>query len=156
MVGRHPGTMSTTIATRILRQETLTSAELFLLENGVLKVVVTEKFSMSLEQVIALVEGLERFAEGVSYPTLIVSDRLTTPTPEARSYMAGEGRTYFTMADAFLIRSLPQRLIGNFYLRFDRPPVPTRLFTDEQAALKWLENVRVLADHSTDSARPSQ
>ena len=92
-------------------------AELFLLEDGLLKVVITERMSMNLEQVMELVEALKVFTEEVPYPALIVSDRLTTPTPEARKFMAGRERSYFTKADAFLIQSLPQRLIGNFYLR---------------------------------------
>jgi hypothetical protein len=41
-------------------------------------------------------------------------------------------------ADAFVIYSLPQKLVGNFYLKVNKPPVPTRFFKTPEEAIRWL------------------
>jgi hypothetical protein len=43
------------------------------------------------------------------------------------------------VADAFVIDSLAQRILGNFYLKFNKPQFPTRFFNSKEEALIWLE-----------------
>lgn len=43
-----------------------------------------------------------------------------------------------TAAAAIIVNSGPSAIIGNFFLRFDGPPFPAKLFTQEEKALKWL------------------
>lgn len=76
--------------------------------------------------------------EGKKYPMLFTVTKLVTPDEDAREFMASEERHEIVEADAFVIKSLPQRLIGNFYLRINRPPNPTKLFQDEDSAVDWL------------------
>jgi hypothetical protein len=42
------------------------------------------------------------------------------------------------VANAVLIRWLGQRLIANVFITINKPPYPTRVFTDEAKAVKWL------------------
>ncbi|MGZ3885614.1 MAG: DUF7793 family protein [Bacteroidia bacterium] len=42
------------------------------------------------------------------------------------------------MADALITDSLAMRLIANSYIKFNRPEVPTRMFSDEKKAIEWL------------------
>ena len=62
-------------------------------------------------------------------------------TQEARRYAATEESNQYTLADAYIIKSLALKIMGNFYLKVDRPPVPTRLFKDFESALEWLESI---------------
>jgi len=48
----------------------------------------------------------------------------------------------YRMADAFLVRSLSVRLIANFFIKVTKPKITTKLFTSEQDAVKWLENLK--------------
>lgn len=41
-------------------------------------------------------------------------------------------------ADAVLVDNLGLRLVGNFYMKFDTPNHPVKLFKSEIAALEWL------------------
>ncbi|MBL4593591.1 MAG: hypothetical protein JKX68_07230, partial [Flavobacteriales bacterium] len=38
--------------------------------------------------------------------------------------------------------SLPATIIGNFFIKFNKPAVPTKLFKSEEKALAWLETHR--------------
>jgi hypothetical protein len=45
------------------------------------------------------------------------------------------------MAFAILIDSSVSRVVGNFFLGINKPAVPTKLFTNEKEAVKWLINL---------------
>ena len=47
-----------------------------------------------------------------------------------------------TLAVAILIGSPIAVIIANFFIIFGRPHYPTKLFTTEQAALSWFEELR--------------
>lgn len=59
---------------------------------------------------------------------------------EARSFASqiktDEGR----IAEAFIITSTANKLIGNFYINVNKPLVPTKIFSSEEKALEWLES----------------
>lgn len=59
---------------------------------------------------------------------------------DARKYAAGEDSNKYTIADAFVINSIALKLVGNFYIRYNKPVRPTRIFNNEEDALVWLRN----------------
>jgi hypothetical protein len=56
----------------------------------------------------------------------------------ARNFSAGPNGTRFTLADAIVVESLAHKLIANFYLKINKPLVPTRVFSNTKEAEKWL------------------
>lgn len=71
------------------------------------------------------------------YPMLNVLHPNNTFTEEAKKFSANEGVSY-SISEAFVLNNGMLKIIGNFYLRFNRPKVPTRLFSGEEEARKWL------------------
>lgn len=64
-------------------------------------------------------------------------------TSEARSlYAQSPYIQKYRIADAFIVRSLPLRIVANFFINVTRPKVKTRLFTDETLAIEWLKKIR--------------
>jgi hypothetical protein len=59
---------------------------------------------------------------------------------EARTYYTTEEAARLKTAMAMVVDSPLQRMLGNFFLRLNRPPYPTRLFADQEAALSWLQD----------------
>ncbi len=43
-----------------------------------------------------------------------------------------------TIADAVIIKSMAQRIIANFYIKFNKPVNPTQIFPDAESAAFWL------------------
>ena len=74
------------------------------------------------------------------HPSLFLVGEFTSISMEARKFGATEEVTIFSKAEAYVIRSLAQRPIANFYLSFDKPAVPTKFFTNQKAAETWLIN----------------
>lgn len=93
---------------------------------------------MTLEIAKSCVGARLFFSKGKSYALLIDMKGIKSVTPEARKYMASVG-ALMVKAGALITGSPLNRMIGNIFLAFDKPPVPTKLFTDEQKARQWLQ-----------------
>ena len=70
---------------------------------------------------------------------LVDMSAVTEISKEARDYFANERTASIQRATALLTRSPVSRVIGNFFMGLNKPISPTRLFTDPQKAIKWLE-----------------
>ncbi len=74
-----------------------------------------------------------------TYAVLVDGKKNYTLYPEVREYMAAyqpQGR----VATALVAnKNLATLMIANFYLRFNRPKVPTRMFKEEEEAVLWLK-----------------
>lgn len=76
---------------------------------------------------------------GKRVPMLVEYQLVILPSLESREYWAQEESSPYTLAEAFVMRWLPMKLIGNFYLNFNKPPRPTRIFTNRDEAVEWLK-----------------
>lgn len=107
--------------------------------NGEGIIIVTIKDDLELtEQDIRDHREIQRRMVGEApHCVLAIAGERTQATEEARIYAASNvpvGR----VAEAIIVRSLPVRILGNFYLRFHKPNVPTRMFDDHEDAIVWL------------------
>lgn len=71
-------------------------------------------------------------------PCVVDLRGLRSMSAEARAFLAGPGGVSIAPAVGIVVSSPLSRAIGNFYLGFNRPRVPTRLFTSYAAAESWL------------------
>ena len=83
--------------------------------------------------------AIGEMTEGKKVPMLVEYQVVILPTLESREYWAQEESSPYTLAEAFVMRWLPMKLIGNFYLNFNKPPRPTRIFSDRDEAVEWLK-----------------
>jgi hypothetical protein len=105
---------------------------------GILKVVLSDFDEIGLEDVVEQRKILTELTKGDPHVLLAIAGRRTSATREAREYSSAnipEGR----LAEAILIKSLPVRLLGKFYININKPVVPTRMFDNEAEALTWLK-----------------
>ena len=70
----------------------------------------------------------------------VVIDLRSNPviTKEARDFAASGATAGHISAFAILANDLSMRLVGNFFIHFHKPNQPTRIFTDEDEARRWL------------------
>ena len=57
---------------------------------------------------------------------------------ESRAYSTTEQAERFTLASAVQIDNLAKKILFNFYLKFNKPNIPIRAFSDRDQAFKWL------------------
>lgn len=75
------------------------------------------------------------------FPLIIDARGVKSITREARNFYTTKGRETNTMAFAILIDTSVSKVVGNFFLGINKPAVPTRLFTSEKEAARWLLNL---------------
>jgi len=121
------------------------------------KKVVTSKFEVTLLEdnlvenyiksgIVVETEDLEELkkisAELVGnkpYVILVTSGELASFSKEARELSASKAFITNAKAKAIVVDSIAKKIIGNFYLKVNKPYLQTRLFSDREKALQWLK-----------------
>lgn len=75
-----------------------------------------------------------------SYPFLISIQSVRHSTKEARDILASKDGCEKVTASAILVDSAITSVLGNFFIKINKPLVPTKLFTDKTLAIQWLSN----------------
>lgn len=57
---------------------------------------------------------------------------------DARKHASSAEIQIGLIANAVLVNSMATRIAGNFYIRFNKPSSPTRIFTNAEDAMSWL------------------
>lgn len=85
---------------------------------------------------------LELVDNSIKYPLLIDGDDFANVTPEGRKLIRQLEPLIPISARAIVIKILGQRILANFYIRFQKPIIPTKVFNDYKEALEWLEKYK--------------
>ena len=112
---------------------------MYMREDGIAVVDTIDKIIFSEKEVAEIIETLGILTDGKKVPVLSLFKPENTADKQARNYMVSEMASLYSLADGMVIHNLPQKIIANFYLKMNKPSKPTRFFSDEEEALKWLK-----------------
>jgi hypothetical protein len=136
----------------VLESVTLEKATIDRLKGDLIKIRFRENIDVELEDIKKLQEPKTRLTGGRPYYQLVVSPRFASVSKEAREFSASPEANKGVLAKAVVTKSLGMRLVVNFFISINKPPVPHRAFTKEEDALAWIEELRAgqkpKADHS--------
>lgn len=93
------------------------------------------------------VQALETLSQGRPFRAITDIREMRYQDSEARAYYSHPSHTQSLVAVAILVGSPMSRLIGNFFMGFNKSSTPTRLFTSEAEALAWLKEFPLPSDH---------
>lgn len=110
--------------------------------DGVVEFFLKHNHTVNLQDAKAIVEATEKIGKGKKFPLLITAGKFALVDTEVRYYASSPEANRFTIASAIVVSNLAQKLLGNAYIKFNKPPTPTQLFTSEKEALKWLYTFR--------------
>ena len=96
---------------------------------------------MTVSEASQVIEWTTSISKGNKYKMLYIPEQGANISPEIRETLADPSRAERVIADAMVVSNFPHRLLADFYLRFNKPSVPTKLFSNEEAARRWLETV---------------
>jgi hypothetical protein len=104
---------------------------------------VKQGIEVDVYEITEMLKYVEEFMGYVKHYAVVDFGSNVMSTTEARNKYAESNyiQTY-RIADAFLVKSLGVRIVANFFIKITRPKTPTKLFTDEQAAINWLINYK--------------
>lgn len=108
--------------------------------DGIVEIRCANDFTYDVEDVKENHSFLKEFAVTEKVLVLSFAEDFTSITNEARNYIAKGYHKDFIAAEAFLIHSLPQRLLANFFVKLNNPTVPAAYFaySYKDLAEKWL------------------
>ena len=75
----------------------------------------------------------------VKLPVLILCNEFSSTNLELMLALSKNANNPYSKADAFVIKSLAQKILANFYLKINKPERPTKFFNKKEEALDWLK-----------------
>lgn len=124
----------------VINKVDLPAADIFIYSNGIMHIHIKVRNTLGISDSKEIVEARTTLAQGNKYPVLYTTEHsFVTPSKEVNSYVASEKRSELVLADAFIIKSFPQRLAAKSYMLFKNPVRPTNFFSNEDDAINWLK-----------------
>lgn len=114
------------------------------LSEGVVYAEYKPSVRVTLDVAKQVVEDRLLVCSGVSYPVCGDISNLVKVDNDAREYLGSEEACRLITRLAVITNNPIQKLLGNFYLRFKKSDIPTRLFTNKKKAVYWLKNANSL------------
>lgn len=109
-----------------------------LFENGLMNVVFKDHRYIDIKDIHEVMDWVDEIALGRMFVNLMEGAYNTDLAPEVREFSASDKNNNFTIADALVISSQAHKLVTNFYIKFNKPAKPTKVFTDRMKAIEWL------------------
>jgi hypothetical protein len=105
-----------------------------------IEIAFSDKVMLDLEAIKEVDRYCEKMVAGRKIKRLIIGGRNTQITREARMYGQDNNKKnrHMVIAEAFVVTSLPQKMVANFYMAFIKDYFPVRFFTDITKAREWL------------------
>ena len=88
-----------------------------------------------------LKQAAEHLGKGKKLYNIINVGEFTLPNKEAREISCSSEGSEFKKADAFIIHSMPQKILANLMLKINIPAVPTKFFSKIEDAEIWINNL---------------
>ena len=86
-----------------------------------------------------LIEGIGEVSGGKKVPILSTADEEVLPDDDVKEYFMRPDSNPYSLANAVIAPSLPQKLIGNLFLRMNKRGSPIKLFRNKDEAIAWLK-----------------
>ena len=106
--------------------------------------VAKDKIDLGIEDAKEVDEVSYEMVKGKPFVTLIdVRDVRSNMTHEAREYFATNKKiTDIRKAQAIVVNSLHTKILAEFYIKFNKPTNPVKIFRDYNEAEEWLREIR--------------
>jgi hypothetical protein len=120
---------------------TMDAATLTIHDDGLMHFVYGEGVLVDLDAARAVIAGARDALDTIApHPTLVDLGRVKGVTRDAREFFSSSQENMEIASRVALIAGNPiARVVGNFFLGLNRPPVPVKLFGDVDSARAWLD-----------------
>ena len=115
-------------------------SEIFLRKDGIIQLNCGDDVTYEVSQIKENLDCIRSIGNGKKLPVLNVAGKYTNVTRETREFIAkAEFSIDCISAEAYILRSIAQRITANFYIKINKPKMPTAYFTKEENAVEWLK-----------------
>jgi hypothetical protein len=114
----------------------------FEFEDSVLTITPTNDLLIDAKEMEAMVKEAVEFTKFTKYYVIINATDDYHLTADARNYYASCELSKYRYADAIVVNSFAIKILVNFYLQFNNPPVPTKMFNTIGEAEIWIQELK--------------
>ena len=115
------------------------------IENGILFVEYKPGFLWTVEMSKKVVEDRLKLSNGITRPVFVDGRNFISTDRATMKYNKTPDVVKCISAAVFYIDDYVHQLAGNIFLALKKPLVPTKLFTDKEKGLEWLEKYKYLS-----------
>ena len=124
----------------IVKEIDMEASIVSLRNDGLIQIFMKPNRTMNMEDGKQMVNAFVELGGGKKFPLLFIAGNFTLANTEARKYAASEEANKYTLASAFVVNNIAQKLMGQAYMSFNHPITPTRILTNEEEAITWLKS----------------
>ena len=111
-------------------------------KDGIGRIIFLPQAAITLETAKKHFAVCTKLARGKKESILVDLRNIKSANYEGRQYFASEAASKITKASAVIVSSPVSKMIGNFFIGLNKPPFPTKIFTSELKAMRWLKNLK--------------
>ena len=117
---------------------TFLNFELQIHEDGYYEIIVNEKEEFKIEDLNKLISAQLELG-GLKLPVLVLCSEQATTDIELLNTISKDSYNPYSKADAFVIKSMAQKILANFYVKIIKSERPTKFFNNKEEAIEWLK-----------------
>ena len=110
--------------------------------DNVLQINTLKDIEYGLDEAKEIIKNILEITKNKKYYVLVVSGEYSNVTIESMKLLSSPIAMSYAIAKAYVINSLPQKLMANFYLKFLKPEKPVRFFKNKNDAEIWLKTFK--------------
>src|SRR6218665_2663317 len=122
----------------IVRESLHEDFAVYLNGNHVLVIEAVSDMEYESRHVDLIINTVKEFTGSLKHLVLVEAGDHTAIGFEGLKSLAKPDAFSYAHAKAYVIKTLSQRLMANFYMKFFRPEIPVRIFSKRQEAEAWL------------------
>jgi len=115
------------------------TAKIWLDDEGIVRKIFLEGAQETLKDALESGDVIVSLCENRKRPLLVDFSPIRSMDAEARAYYSGQEVGPAISAVAGVTKSRFAKVLGNFFMGFNKPPTPGRLFNTQEEALAWLK-----------------
>ena len=123
----------------IIKEIDLKEANISLRSDGIVYVFFKENCVLDVDLQTRMLEFYHEVTGGKMTPFLFMADKGVTLTKEARDNAIRVEEQTPCSVNAVVVTNLAYKLIANFYMQFNKPLRPYKVFSNKGEAVEWLK-----------------
>jgi hypothetical protein len=113
-------------------------SKVYFREDGIIQVDFAKELLLDVPECKDLIINYRSILVNKKAPILHVMGKYMNVTKGARDFSASPEGLKYSLAEAYVLTSLAHKILANFYVKFNKPKVPTQFFTTKEEATVWL------------------
>ncbi len=109
--------------------------------NNIVYVFIKDNCTIDVDLQTKLLESYDQITEGKLMPFIFFAGDNVTLTKEARDNAILIEHQSMVAATAVVITNLAYKIMANFYMQFNKPKRPYKIFSNELDAIDWLNTI---------------